>query len=988
MPERTCLPRGPLVTILCRATLAMGLVLAASTPPAGAETLTGESVRLDYHADPLRGLVLTALGDTDSATAFSLSERDIWEIELVDPTAPAPLASGVITITPSTSTSTFSLTPRAGGFGATWADVRSPLLPSGDTLDVHVDATVPPGDAVVELRIHVVATTPSLALYGVRFPLVHVKQRGAPADQRLAWPYAGGWLLHDPVHGNPLVIDPATYGLAKDVIHPGYKVSMQFMSYYDASETDGPNLYFGTRDTTGHVKEFLVSPTIAPQVEGLLLGTRQIPENNLRPAGEYTAPWPFVLGVIRGDWYDAAHLYRTWALEQSWTAGGPMRTNPDFSPLVRDAPMFAFTEAPSSGDFAWWERDVADQETYFGVTGIATHVQRWHNNQFDDDWGDWFPADPSYVAAGPTLAAAGNPHAPYVILNYYSSDAHDYANSEVPGFAGHAVSEFAALGEDGTRLTIAEPQGSEFASLLCHATDFMSAYATTLAERLHAEVGAQGLYLDIFSGEPAPLCYDLAHGHPTGGGDAYNLARLDLVRSLKTTLRASAPGFFLYSENLNEMFLGLTELLYAHHSFDAYYDGATPRKQIIPLFTTVYNDHLAIGMVAPIQIPFVNYLTPNRLDPILRIRRREYQAQLHLGHEPRAGSGLSTVSLAQNLATLPQVAAAYESIRDSVTLLEVPTVRGHVRFGERLRDPTTDAVQVLPVFSPMPDVFLPLSLTQPVVYTSAWRAPRHGGAGLLLINWTLTGEPLCTATPLCEIFTPELLGGDQNVEWTLDPARYDLTAGRYRLTEIAPTGTVASELIDIGTTPLTRTQAVPAGSARFVQLAPAYCAEAAPGSCSPGGTGNRECALELRTHPVAPLSRGLPGTKLSCRDGDSTCDGDGTENGTCTIGLAICLNNADPRLPACTPAPVATLELLAPSVATTTTSPVLAPLRAILSDAVDVLMTAPGAADNCTEMLPLPVPAGRRVAVALRVKLTTRQPDADTIRLGCTQAAG
>ncbi len=55
---------------------------------------------------------------------------------------------------------------------------------------------------------------------------------------------------------------------------------------------------------------------------------------------------------------------------------------------------------------------------------------------------------------------------------------------------------------------------------------------------------------------------------------------------------------------------------------------------------------------------------------------------------------------------------------------------------------------------------------------------------------------------------------------------------------------------------------------------------------------------------------GLPSFKQYCVDGDPTCDFDGTFDDKCTFRVALCLQNADPNLPACTAPPGVTKYIL------------------------------------------------------------------------------
>jgi 6-phosphogluconolactonase len=95
------------------------------------------------------------------------------------------------------------------------------------------------------------------------------------------------------------------------------------------------------------------------------------------------------------------------------------------------------------------------------------------------------------------------------------------------------------------------------------------------------------------------------------------------------------------------------------------------------------------------------------------------------------------------------------------------------------------------------------------------------------------------------------------------------------------------------------------------------CTDAAPGLCSPGnGKPSTDCIAEwlVSTTPPPPLNTktSLPGTKVTCQNGNPGCDYDGNATDDhCTFHVQVCLNNADPRF-SCTATDVASFDLKRP----------------------------------------------------------------------------
>ncbi len=94
------------------------------------------------------------------------------------------------------------------------------------------------------------------------------------------------------------------------------------------------------------------------------------------------------------------------------------------------------------------------------------------------------------------------------------------------------------------------------------------------------------------------------------------------------------------------------------------------------------------------------------------------------------------------------------------------------------------------------------------------------------------------------------------------------------------------------------------------------CTDPAPmNPCIPGGgLKSSDCNLEwLVTPPPPATSQGIPKNTVVCYEGDPHCDVDADlTNHSCTMPLALCINNTDPRFPACHPSSVNTFDIISP----------------------------------------------------------------------------
>ena len=192
----------------------------------------------------------------------------------------------------------------------------------------------------------------------------------------------------------------------------------------------------------------------------------------------------------------------------------------------------------------------------------------------------------------------------------------------------------------------------------------------------------------------------------------------------------------------------------------------------------------------------------------------------------------------------------------------------------------------------------------------------------------------------------------------------------------------------------------------FTQGTAGSCELPAPGACTPGsGKSSTDCISEWLVEPVPPVQRAnipkrnVPGTKLSCHDGDPSCDFDGMNgNGACTFHVAVCINNADPRiaLTGCTPSSIASFLVQRPSSKRPRDAADIANGAALKSAVASLVgsgattvgalvsFTPPAATTGaCSDFQNILVPQGTRI---LRVRATTPAGVADTdhLTLRCT----
>ncbi len=137
-------------------------------------------------------------------------------------------------------------------------------------------------------------------------------------------------------------------------------------------------------------------------------------------------------------------------------------------------------------------------------------------------------------------------------------------------------------------------------------------------------------------------------------------------------------------------------------------------------------------------------------------------------------------------------------------------------------------------------------------------------------------------------------------------------------------------------------------------VSPAIVSAQCPPSCpiSGGGDGATDCYAEMASpamHLNSPFfnpAKIKPAKEHRCFDGDPGCDLDGEVDGKCEFDIDLCLYNADPNLPSCTPS-----DVTAVSIKGSTTK---FPAFATLQSAVDALL--PATSSVCTSGVSVTLP--------------------------------
>jgi hypothetical protein len=159
-----------------------------------------------------------------------------------------------------------------------------------------------------------------------------------------------------------------------------------------------------------------------------------------------------------------------------------------------------------------------------------------------------------------------------------------------------------------------------------------------------------------------------------------------------------------------------------------------------------------------------------------------------------------------------------------------------------------------------------------------------------------------------------------------------------------------------------------------------------------GGSAKRDCNAEwevVNATNTPFVLRGFVNNTQTCQDGDPNCDADRTADGTCTFRAAICLNQTDANLPACTPSTTTLVRVMRNRKAPDSVDALLSALVALGGTLTghgnnDVTFGPPLGGSPCTPFASLAVPVGAKQTLRLRATAGSGATDVDRLRLVCS----
>ncbi len=434
-------------------------------------------------------------------------------------------------------------------------------------VDVTVTIRLRRGDPRSEWRIRVDNRSRAWSLWAVYFPELDLGQIGErPEDDFLVIPRAEGRCLRNPIYGwsrGYMVGAAQPYGHA----YPG-AAQMQFAAYYEKngdelySSPPGAGLYLATEDGRLNVKKFFY--TNLPQADMICYEVRHYPTDMVTPGSDYVMPFDFVATAYDGDWYDAAMIYRRWALKQLWCRRGPFVSRRDIPQWFKEADFFFRGDSKNGATSVL--RDMCRDALKTLHPPVCCH---WYNWMAGKPYGDHAPLQ--YFPARPGIKEAwrGAKQERIYIFPYVNAQ---IWGMETPTFK--LAKPYTIKDAYGDVVRWSNPRYAE----MCRTQKWWRNVIADVCEKLVKEYDVGGLYLDQLGSAFNGVCFDPTHGHSLGGGAHAVMGARAVFEDVRARVGAEIP---LLCEASSEENIDVAAGKIIHYNV---WPG------FVPLFSAVYHD--------------------------------------------------------------------------------------------------------------------------------------------------------------------------------------------------------------------------------------------------------------------------------------------------------------------------------------------------------------------------------------------------------------
>ena len=623
-----------------------------------------------------------------------------------------------------------------------WDNATVRGLDSTQVINISASIVLGMEENIAEFWINMTTQMDEYSIYKVTYPIVNILGFADPSKEAVVLPWLMGTLIVNPrVDLIDKLREITSNNELNEILYTGitnsYYYSYQFSAYYDLDTLD--LFYFGTKDPYEYYKKIVWNLS----TQGAGFSVVQFPEDHLTPNIDYSSPYPVVMGMLKGDWYDAAKYYRSWSVE-SFAKRGKLENAGGISSVFHDLDFKLSLSMPNSLDsfrknYTNGINESEDFKDYFNecpdaympfyscnpdfkFENATIEVYEWQNGttfSIQEGWpADYKPIHPAVMELVKRSHENGDIVIPYTIQVNFDVNSSSY---------NETIESYAVVDENGNvvkNVNMYSP-GRLITSIDPNTTFWQNYVSNIMVDHLdfgddnltYSGVGFDGAYWDVWSGVEAVLDYSNRGDHPKGGGNWWHGGEENLVDLSRQRASELNPKWILESEHATELYID--DLEFVQWNFP----GSSAPLYDIPIYATLFHDYVGISSIIETW-PKISTIYPNQ-----NFNRFFQAIYMSYGLFPGVSNGKINEVL-----TFPLLEGDYEFfsfVKQYVRSYSF--AKKYLLYGERMRVPefSTDSYSG---FSSPSIFFNGYYPGAPKVMLSMWKA-NDGTLGLLLVNW-------------------------------------------------------------------------------------------------------------------------------------------------------------------------------------------------------------------------------------------------------------
>ncbi len=471
----------------------------------------------------------------------------------------------------------------------------------------------------------------------------------------------------------------------------------------------------------------------------------------------YKPTYEFILGALHGNWYDAALIYREWALQQEWTKNNRLHSG-KMNPWLPETDIWVWNRGRSNNVLT----EAADLKEYLGDYNVSVLWHWWHNGPYDDAFPEYLPpreGRESFVKAVAEAKSKGINMTPYMNSIQWGESRKSWKELN--------IEQYVARKADGSTHAHAYNKFSGNAiTPMCMSQEFWREKYSDLCDTVVNDYGCTGVYMD-----QACLhywCYNPNHGHSVGGGNYWVKGYLKLVERVREKTAENNP--ILTGEGSGEDWM-------AHLDGFLTLEGSRERmsgignSSVIPLFNAVYHGYaICFGNFGGFTYPPYDEFWPKefRAPNTETLLPAKYNTQLRM--EQARTFVWGTQPMIVNYHAFARKARPVEMRYIAELVAKRKQYKDYLQYGTMMRAPklVDDCAAEIDIaqmstygYKTKGTNLFPHKKVVPMLYSSAWRNEE----GNILLAFTNISED---AKELSFVIDPAEMGLNENFTLYID----------------------------------------------------------------------------------------------------------------------------------------------------------------------------------------------------------------------------